>query len=162
MLIYNMHKNHHHAHCQHSALAHAEAYCQQHKLRFTDVRRRVFEIIWSGHKALTAAEIMETLDNPMPPITYRALDFLTRNGLIHHLTSLNAYVGCAHLDDDHGHHVGQLLVCTSCRNVTELEAQGALSKLQAETAKNGFQIQQTHIEMLGQCRNCQAAGLSGH
>ena len=83
-----------HQKCQKTALQEAQAYCTKKGLRFTEGRQEVFKLIWQGHKALSAAEIMEKLGNDQPPVTYRALEFLTKNGLVHHVVSLNAYVGC--------------------------------------------------------------------
>lgn len=152
-----MAKTHNHQNCQHNAMAVAEHYCAENGLRFTDMRRRVFEIIWQSHKALTATEIMALLDNKQPPITYRALEFLQANGLIHHVASLNAYIGCAHPDS--ANHVGQLLICTTCRNVTELEPQKPLVGLFKAAGDQGFNIRHTHIEMLGTCRICVSTSL---
>lgn len=148
------HAHHDHAHCIHSALSEAEAYCTTHNLRFTDIRRRIFSIIWQSHKALTAHEIMTLLGNSQPPITYRALEFLHSNGLVHHVTSLNAYVGCQHVGQHIGsQHTGQLLICTDCHLVTEIDQQ--IPQLTAAANNAGFTVTQMQVEVLGQCRDCQ-------
>lgn len=141
-----------HHKCQKSAMQSAEKVCTQMGARFTEHRRKVFEIVWQNHKALTAADIMETLGNNQPPITYRALDFLKEAGLVHHIASLNAYIGCAHTHT--GEHIGQMLICTKCRNVTELTPDQALQELANEAEAVGFHHIQTNIEMLGTCKNC--------
>lgn len=144
-------KGHNHRDCQADAMAAAEALCAARGLKFTDSRRRVFDIIWQSHKALSAAEIMAALGNSQPPTTYRALDFLAANGLVHHVSSLNAYVGCPHPAEGH---VGQLLICTECRSVTELEPDETAAGLVRAAGRQGFGVAQTHIEMLGRCREC--------
>lgn len=141
---------HSHSHCIDSALADAEAYCRAHGLRFTDIRKKVFSIIWQSHKALTAHDIMDTLGNSQPPITYRALEFLHSNGLVHHVASLNAYVGCPHVGQSH---TGQLLVCTQCRTVTEVCQEAPHLNTAAE--KHGFQVKHMQVEVLGVCKDCQ-------
>jgi Fur family zinc uptake transcriptional regulator len=133
----------------------AEAVCAAVGARFTETRRQVFGIIWQSHKALTAADIMEKLGNSQPPITYRALDFLEKLGLVHHVASLNAYVGCTHPEEPG--HVGQLLICKHCRNVTEVE--GVEDPLQKAAHKAGFNIEHVHVEVLGVCRDCRAKGV---
>jgi len=143
-----------HQHCQKEALQSAEHICAGLGAKFDGHRRRIFDIIWESHRALTAAEIMEKLGNKQPPITYRALEFLKQAGLIHHITSLNAYVGCMH--PKKSDHVGQLLICTSCHDVTELMPEGAIKMLQKEALATGFIPTQTHIEMLGVCEKCGA------
>ncbi len=139
-----------HSHCVNSALAEAEAHCRAQGLRFTDIRRRVFSIIWQSHKALTAHDIMEALGNSQPPITYRALEFLHGNGLVHHVASLNAYVGCPHVGKSH---TGQLLVCTDCRTVKEVCQEAPHLNTAAE--QQGFKVQHMQVEVLGLCKTCQ-------
>lgn len=143
-----------HKHCLHTALENAEAYCESHGLRFTEHRRRVFEILWQSHRALTAADIMTKLGNSQPPITYRALDFLTQHGLVHHVASMGAYVGCNH-PHAHGLHMGQLLICESCHDVQELEQEKPSLDLTLAAKAQGFRVSHGHIELLGRCANCQ-------
>jgi len=147
-----MTNNCNHSQCKKSALKEAEKVCEQLGARFTDQRRNVFEILWQNHKAMTAADIMQEMDNKQPPITYRALDFLKKSGLIHHVTSLNAYVGCIHAKDPN--HVGQLLICTNCHEIAEIEPENAVSELINEAKSQGFTPSLTHIEMLGLCQDC--------
>ena len=144
------HKNH--QKCIADALQQAEQVCHNKGLRFTELRRKVFEIIWQSHKALTAADIMTMLGNDQPPTTYRALEFLTENGLIHRIASLNAFVGCVQPEDEE--HIGQLLICSDCHNVTELKESRPVIQLARAAQERGFQVQQTHIEMLGRCHTC--------
>jgi len=148
-----MTKNCNHNLCKSSALLAAEKICEQLGARFTQHRRRVFEIVWQSHKAMSAADIMIEMDNKQPPITYRALDFLKSAGLIHHITSLNAYIGCMHAKNPD--HVGQLLICTKCNNVAELEPKEAVKELIEQAKQQGFSTQITHIEMLGTCNECE-------
>ena len=142
-----------HQHCQQQALQAAEALCRSRSVRFTGHRRQVLEILWQSHRAWTAAEIMAEMGTTQPPITYRALAFLKEQGLIHHITSLNAYIGCPHAAE--GKHVGQLLICTHCRQVMELAPGHAATELAAAAKAQGFVPVATQIEMLGLCAACQ-------
>lgn len=141
-----------HHQCQQTAMRAAEKICADLGARFTQHRRRIFEIVWQSHKALSAADIMQQMENKQPPITYRGLSFLTEHGLVHHIASLNAYVGCLH--PEHENHIGQMLICTACRTVTELMPHSLMQKLEEEAHKVEFHPTHTHIEMLGLCQNC--------
>lgn len=147
-------QNHHHSQCVKDAVAFAEAYCTKKGLRFTDLRRKVFQLLWSNHKALTASEVMDVLGRSQPPLTYRALDFLKEQKLIHYIASLNAYVGCTHPAENH---VSQLFVCETCHDVMETDAAPSLqSSLKTQAQKSGFAVDKTIIEVLGTCAACSA------
>lgn len=144
------------AHCQHShciktAFAEVEERCLERGLRLTETRREVLKVIWQGHKALTAAEIMKMLGNDKPPITYRALEFLEENGLVHHVASLNAYVGCPHPHHDHG---SQFLICERCRTVIEIQADDLERQVGKEAKRHHFTVTRRHLEVMGLCEEC--------
>ena len=90
---------HDHRRCVANALDDAEAVCAERGARLTPVRRRVLEIIWQSHRPLGAYAILEVLSgeghSPAPPTVYRALEFLLTHGLVHRLSSLNAFIGCS-------------------------------------------------------------------
>ena len=72
--------------------------CARRGARLTRLRRRVLELVWQGHAAVKAYDLLAELDRKdataKPPTVYRALDFLMAHGLVHRLESLNSYVGC--------------------------------------------------------------------
>jgi Fur family transcriptional regulator, zinc uptake regulator len=146
--------DHNHAHCLKSAMKHAEEVCAAKGLQLTDTRRKVLAIIWSDHKALTAAEVMAALGNNQPPVTYRALEFLHKAGLIHHVASLNAYIGCPHPEHPHQ---SQLLICDSCHTVTEVSYPKLEAQLENMAKHHAFTVKEQHVEMLGRCADCRAA-----
>ena len=90
---------HDHKHCVEDALAAAERLCAAKDLRFTPLRRRVLELVWSSHKPVGAYALLDKLRNEdlgsAPPTVYRALDFLIENGLIHRIERMNAFIGCS-------------------------------------------------------------------
>lgn len=142
---------HDHNHCIDGALLRAKCVCDAHAVRFTAHREQAFKVLWQSHKAMTAAEVMHEMGTNQPPIAYRALEFLKKYGLIHHIASLNAYVGCTHSEKDH---VGQLLICTTCKNVEEIFSTQTEDILAEQASKKGFIPASIHIEMLGTCKNC--------
>ena len=135
-----------HKKCIKKALNETQALCDKENLRLTETRRNVLEIIWQSHTGITAAAIMEKLGNNQPPVTYRALEFLESNGIIHKVASLNAYVGCASPAKEHA---SQLLICTTCKTVEEHPVD--LSDLLPPT---GFHAEQSYNEVLGVCERC--------
>lgn len=130
----------------------AQNICAQKGVRFTEPRQHILEIILQSKKALTASEIMLALGNNQPPITYRALDFLKKMGLIHQITSLNAYIACLHPTETN--HIAQMLVCTDCRKVIEIISPFNVEQLIEKAKENAFFPKQTSIEMLGICQDC--------
>lgn len=141
-----------HSHCITTALMTAETKCAATGARLTPQRRQILTLIWQSHTALTAADIMAKTQISQPPIIYRALDFLKQQGLIHHITSLNAYIGCNHATDTR--HIAMLMICTQCRIVIEQEATGLHAPLTQASTQAHFTPVTTHIEILGRCAVC--------
>ncbi|MGF1563407.1 MAG: Fur family transcriptional regulator [Geminicoccaceae bacterium] len=148
---------HDHARCIDQAISRAEALCKARGERFTELRKRVLQIIWHGHKPVGAYEIMHALTRERgrvaPPTVYRALDFLVAQGLVHRVHSLNAFVGCPLAEHDH---VAQLFICERCGCTAEL-ASSALDTALDDLARDiGFCIEHRTIEIAGVCDRCQA------
>lgn len=147
---------HDHDHCLEGALGRAAALCGERGVRLTPLRRRVLELIWSGHKPLGAYEILDILrterQGSAPPTVYRALDFLLQNGLVHRIESLNSFVGCPNPDSHHG---GQFLICRSCGMAGELNDSRIDDAIRKSAAKAGFAVGRRTVEIEGLCPHCQ-------
>ncbi len=146
---------HDHNSCVSAALAAADAACAARGLQFTPVRRRTLEILLESHEALGAYDVLARLNTEglgsKPPVAYRALAFLVEQGFVHRIERLNAFVACAHPDQEHD---PAFMICRGCGTVAEAQAvQGGLA-VSAQTT--GFQIEQTVIEAEGLCPTCQA------
>lgn len=148
-------EGHDHKRCVHDALAAAEAVCTEHRARLTDLRRRVLELVWTGHKPMRAYDILEALgkerDGAAPPTVYRALDFLLAQGLIHRIESLNAFIGCISPGRPHG---GQFLICRSCGAVAELDEGRIDEAIRASAEAAGFIVEHKAVEATGLCARC--------
>lgn len=149
---------HDHDHCIESALLQAEELCQQRGARLTPIRKRVLELVWQGHQAVKAYDLMERVsDNgaaAKPPTVYRALDFLIEQGLVHKIESLNAFVGCPHPQNMH---FSQFLICDVCETVTEVSS-GAVDRAIGDAASSvGFISDRQTIELHGCCAKCTQA-----
>jgi len=151
--------NHDHSRCVDDAIAIAARVCRQNRSRFTQLRRRVLELIWTNHEPVGAYGVLELLNaesqgNVAPMTVYRAIDFLMENGLVHRIASRNAYVGCNHPEAPH---IGQFLICRVCGRVAEI-AEEAIFKALANGAKRaGFDGVSPLVEIEGRCRDCREA-----
>jgi len=137
------------------AVTTAEKVCRENGLRFTPLRRRVLELVWTGHRPVKAYELLDELKkehaSSAPPTVYRALDFLVDNGFVHRLESLNAFIGCGEAEEKHG---GQFLICRECGRVAELD-DPELKQLLARKAKDaGFTGESSTVEVEGLCARC--------
>jgi Fur family transcriptional regulator, zinc uptake regulator len=119
-------------------MAVAEALCAQRGQRLTPIRRKVLAALLGTHKPLGAYEIIERLALTGPrlaPITtYRALEFLRENGLVHRIESRNAFVACVH-----NHAASALvvfLICERCGAVGEASSEQVSAKLTSALRRN--------------------------
>ena len=149
---------HDHRHCLESALQHAKAVCARRGARLTPVRQRVLEIIWESHRPLGAYAILDVLSgeghSPAPPTVYRALEFLLTHGLVHRLSSLNAFIGC-HRPGHAG--AGQFLLCTACGTAAELNDAGIERAIEHSAAAENFTSHVHTVEISGLCPHCRDA-----
>ncbi|MHA6263777.1 transcriptional repressor [Arenibacterium sp. CAU 1754] len=151
-------ETHDHAGCIAEALHAAEATCAREKLQFTPARRRVLEILLREHRAMGAYDILEVLAadgmGSQPPVAYRALDFLVKNGFAHRIERLNAYTACTHPDQDH---VPAFLICRACKAVAEAETQLEQGRLGQAAQQADFTIERIVVEAEGLCPACAGA-----
>lgn len=149
--------DHDHDNCIENALSDAEKICKERKVRFTKIRRRVLELIWSGHRAVKAYDILKLLSNegkaPQPPMVYRALDFLVEQGFVHKVESLNAFVGCVHPGCSHN---CQLLICEKCGIVEEFCQNDIRKMIEKGAKKKGFKVGNFVLEVMALCPSCQS------
>jgi Fur family zinc uptake transcriptional regulator len=147
--------HHDHDRCVDDALHKAAALCMRRGARLTRLRRRVLELVWQGHAAVKAYDILDELGSAdgaaRPPTVYRALDFLIAHGLVHRLESLNAYVGCPEPD---AAHEGQFLICDACGAVREFEAPAIQAAIAEQAAAQGFAVARQTVEVRGLCQAC--------
>ncbi len=148
--------SHDHSVCIETALAEAERLCAERGSRFTDLRRRILKMIWQGHKAVKAYDLLDQLategGSAKPPTVYRALDFLMDEGLVHKIESLNAYIGCPHPGDNH---VSQFLICDKCETVREVTTSDLKEAVLSAAQASDFSIRRQTLELHGVCANCQ-------
>ena len=138
-----------------NSIKEAEKYCKENYLNFTPVRRKVLEILLQKNKALGAYEILDLLREAgfkyQPPVAYRALDFLVKNGFAHKIEQLNSFVGCVHPGKDHS---PAFMICTNCNFVSEEEATNSDFSISKIGSRSGFKVATAIIEARGLCQSC--------
>lgn len=133
-------------------LSHAERLCTLRGVRLTPQRRQVLKIIMHSASPLGAYEILQQMQPPAaPPTVYRALGFLLRQGLIHRLATLQAYLACDHPG---AAHQGQFLICSDCGQVEEVEDSNIEQSLDSAASEAGFSRCNEVVEITGRCGRC--------
>lgn len=127
-------------------------------MRLTPIRAKVYNLISKSTKPKGAYALLEQLkkNNPgaAPPTVYRALDYLVEKGLVHRVEKLNAYVAC-HYPYAKADETAQFLICTKCGTTEEIEHRSLGKKVLQEAEEKGFIVNQTILEMVGICADCQ-------
>lgn len=148
---------HSHSHSVGEQLSLAESLCEQRGRRLTPIRRKVLELLLSHGRSLKAYELLEAMraEHPgaAPPTVYRALDFLTEEGLIHRLDAVNAWTAC---HDAAGKPHDLLVVCTGCGAVAEVSDPVMSQQLAQRVALTGFALVTRETEIRALCPQCQA------
>ena len=139
-------------------LSQAEELCQQRNVRLTPQRLEVLRLMTQQPGAISAYDLLDLLrvsePQAKPPTVYRALDFLLENGLVHRISSLNAFIGCNH--PEHAHQ-GQFLICRACHAAIELEQKSISDAIIASAQDVGFVVEGQTVEVIGLCSGCQGA-----
>jgi Fur family zinc uptake transcriptional regulator len=151
--------DHDHDRCAADALAHAEALCVKRGERLTPMRRHVLEVLSASHKPLGAYEIIDLVaargPRPAPITIYRALDFLTAQGLVHRIESRNAFLACI---NNHASDAPVVfLICEHCGKVGEAPSAAVAESLNAAAKSAGFTPKAPVIEITGVCAHCREA-----
>lgn len=137
-------------------LAQAQQVCKKKGARFTQVREQVFLLLAKHKEAVGAYDLLAQLkeiDAAAKPATiYRALDFLSKQGFVHKIESINAFVMCHHFGDCD--HPVQLLICDQCGHVEEIQSNNFDLALRSMADANGFTISHQIVEAHGHCSSC--------
>jgi len=138
-------------------LAQAQQVCQKKGARFTKTREQVFLLLAKHEGAIGAYDLLaelKELDQAAKPATiYRALDFLSKQGFVHKIESINAFVMCHHFGDCN--HPVQLLICDECGHVEEIQSNNFDLALRSMADASGFTISHQIVEAHGHCSVCQ-------
>ena len=112
--------------------------------------------ILSAHKGpMSAYDILDVLRGKTqnaikaPTQVYRALERLMKEGAVHRVAALNAFVrcSCAHKGSAAG-----FVICMACGVVKEFDAKPATLP---QAATKGFSVSPASYEISGTCQKCQ-------
>jgi len=150
--------SHNHDACLNKALQIADKLCAERGVQLTPIRLKVFELIWASHRAIKAYDLLDQMkplrQSVKPATIYRALDFLLKQGLIHRVESLNAFVGCCCSEQQHE---VLLLICMQCNEVEERPGLVVMDAVAYEMEEAGFTEHRKAIEIQGVCANCRTS-----
>lgn len=126
--------------------------------RLSQHGQQVLTLLRRNRQPLSAYAILDKLRAEgvkAPTTVYRALAALTKQGAVHRIESLNAYVACqSHdCDDDHAHGV-RFAICTACGMVQELPHQP--SGFEKSGKKFLATVTRQVVELCGICKACAA------
>jgi Fur family zinc uptake transcriptional regulator len=138
-----------------AALDAAERRCVAAGQRWTPSRHRTYELLLRASAPVKAYDLISSYAVEgealaKPPTIYRALEFLTAQGLAHRIESLNAFLACR---GDHGGETAQFLICDGCGHVEELELGVQSSAIEA-AQRRGFKTSRVVVEVHGACVDC--------
>lgn len=121
--------------------------------RFTTPRRNVMGALLEHGKVAKAYDIIEMIEQDVKPMTvYRALDFLSAQGLVHRIESMNAYAVC--VEDHCEHKDSQYLICDTCEKIEELHNHKIDHLIADAVEQHGFTVHTKSIEIHGMCKDC--------
>ncbi|MGP5214537.1 Fur family transcriptional regulator [Psychrobacter immobilis] len=155
----------------------AKEQCRLNDARFTPLRQQIYQLVLAANKPIGAYDLITQLQqmrlsepnnnddsiealnskkqapkNVAPPTVYRSLEFLLSEGLIHQLTSINAYVPCCH---PRAQHTAAFLICGQCQRVQECSSVPVQEMMSFAEQDVGFIVERSVIELSGRCQACQ-------
>lgn len=127
--------------------------------KLTQRQQQVLTALTTAGKPQSAYTLLDTLREEgfrVPLQVYRALNSLTRAGLVHKLESINAFVACAHTHP-HKHGLAAFTICDECGQADEFSDDTIEARLRHVADTKAFTLEHTIIEMRGVCENCGTA-----
>jgi len=126
------------------------------RVRLTKNDRLVLTALEDAAGPLKAYDLLERLKEigiGAPMTVYRALDRLQKQGLVHKLDGLGAFMVCAH---GAPHDVEVFHICRNCEKVEELVDAGPILDqfVQDAAEKSHFHPDMIRIEVRGVCQTC--------
>lgn len=137
-------------------LAAAEARCEAAGQRMTPPRRRVLEMLLQAGQPVKAYDLIAAFGEDgapaKPPTVYRALDFLSKQGLAHRIESLNAFIACGGGGEGHA---AAFLICDCCGATREIAPAGT-AEIERLAGAEGFSLTGLMVEAHGLCSDCRS------
>lgn len=136
------------------AVKNAKARCEEAGQRWTPSRERVLTLLLQAGGLVKAYDLLSDFEpgvSTAPPTIYRALDTLVAIGAAHKVPSMNAYIACSLVAEDH---IASFLICDCCDRAEEI-ATPARDLLKQLSSERGFVAKHVALEAHGLCAACQ-------
>jgi Fur family ferric uptake transcriptional regulator len=132
------------------------AHLRRRGLRWTPQRRLILEVIDQTAGHVTAAELIERCRSRDPETTpstvYRTLRVLEELELVRHAHGADGREEFhVRPGGEHGH-----LYCGTCGTSWEIGAAEAAATVSSFRRRRGFEVDLTHLTVVGTCADCQA------
>jgi len=123
-------------------------------LRWTPQRRALLAVLAETRGHVTGAELVERCrahdPDTIPSTVYRTLDLLEELGVVRHGHGADGREEYHVLPGEvHGH-----LHCTGCGGSWEIGADEASTIVASLDAERGFEVDLSHVTIVGRCRSC--------
>lgn len=129
---------------------------RRNKLKVTQPRLRVLQIIFEKEIAISQPELEKLLGDTVDRVTlYRVLATFEEKGILHKIFDLHGtatYALCSIDCDEHQHHDEHVhFICTVCNSIYCLED----FKMPKINLPEGYQLDSVNVNAVGLCAQCQ-------
>src|SRR5690606_1724229 len=136
---------------------------RRNKLKVTQPRLRVLQIISEKETAISQPELEKLLGDSVDRVTlYRVLATFEEKGILHKIFDLHGtatYALCSTDCDEHQHQDEHVhFICSACNSIYCLED----FKMPKINLPEGYQLQSIGINAVGLCAQCRASGNKRH
>lgn len=121
--------------------------------QISDNDRSILGVLERASRPLSAYDILAEVKSGSvrsPVQVYRSLEKLGREGLVHRIEALNAFVIC---DRDRHERRPGFVICRECGAVREFEDQ-RLQDISRSAPPAGFHVDKVSLEIFGHCLGC--------
>ncbi len=130
---------------------------RRNKLKVTQPRLRVLQIISDKETAISQPELEKLLGDSIDRVTlYRVLATFEEKGIFHKIFDLHGtatYALCSTECDEHHHHDEHVhFICTTCNSIYCLDD----FKMPKINLPEGYQLQSIGVNAVGLCAQCKA------
>lgn len=124
------------------------------QLRVTNVRRRIFSVLYTSSRPLKIQEIIDQIDEGHFVSVYRSMHELQKARLIRQVPhGFDTYYELSDIFQPHHHHA----TCETCGATIDIHTEEMEQMLKRIYKSAGLQPTKHHLELFGICKNCQIA-----
>lgn len=129
--------------------------CRKHNLAATHQRRVIYETVMALHGHPSPEKIYEAVRKKIPSISlatvYKNVRTFVESGMLREVSLHHGSIRVEPNEAEHHH-----LVCTRCRQITDLDPDSVRLRPLKLKRLRGFQVTRISIDVLGLCASCAA------